>query len=249
MNSFQEVFSQLILKKERSIKSICAPLSDCLDIPLFCYARVSSNGGFINLSNCPKELEVYYTMELFLEDPLLVHPDLLRSGFLLMPITYNPEYMQTILKKSNIESLLLIIKSSEGLCEMFFFGLKAGQETSLFSCLDLLYSFTRYFKREAAPIIERAIREQINVKLIRGSAFLKIPEMQLARKNPQIERFLNLIYPLSERERQCLDLFKEGKTAQMTGALLGLSQRTVEHYFDNIKNKLGCASKTDLLLW
>jgi DNA-binding CsgD family transcriptional regulator len=249
MNSFQELFSRLILKKERSIKSICAPLRDCLDIPLFCYGRVSTSGGFVNLSNCPDELEVYYSMELFLGDPFLVHPHLVRSGFLLMPTAYNPEYMQKILVKSNMDSVLLILKRSEDCSEMFYFGLKIGQATSLFSCLDLLDSFTRYFRREAAPIIERAIREQFNAQLIRKSAFLQTPEIPLARKNPKIEQFLNHIFPLSERERQCLNLFKEGKTAQMTGAILGLSQRTVEHYFDNIKNKLGCASKTDLLLY
>jgi DNA-binding CsgD family transcriptional regulator len=113
----------------------------------------------------------------------------------------------------------------------------------------LLDSFTRYFKREASSIIERAIREQINIRLIKGDAFFKVPDVPLARKDPKAEKFLNHIYPLSEREKQCLELFKEGKTAQMTGAILGLSQRTVEHYFDNIKNKLGCNSKTDLLLW
>lgn len=249
MNSFQEVFSKLVLKKERSIKSICAPLHDCLGIPLFCYGRIDSNGGFINLSNCPSELEVYYSMELFLDDPFIVHPRLLRSGFMLAPLAYNPEYIQKIFEKAGMESLLIILKSSEECSELFYFGLKKGQQAALFSCLDLLFSFTRYFRREASLIIERALREQINAKLIRGNAFLEMPTLPLARKDPQIESFLSHIYPLSERERQCLELFKEGKTAQMTGAILGLSQRTVEHYFDNIKNKLGCNSKTDLLLW
>jgi hypothetical protein len=97
MSNFQDVFSQLVLKKERSIKSICSPLCNTLEIPIFCYGRIDSSGGFINLSNYPQSLEAYYTLDLFLEDPILVHPQLLHSGFLIMPLTFNADYMQIIL--------------------------------------------------------------------------------------------------------------------------------------------------------
>lgn len=64
----------------------------------------------------------------------------------------------------------------------------------------------------------------------------------------------NLGYPqpcnsftkLSFREKQCLNLFMEGKTSKETAAQLYLSPRTIEYYFENIKDKLGCNSKREI---
>lgn len=144
------------------------------------------------------------------------------------------------------------MQRSEDFFEAFFFGFKTHNpihNTIFFNSLDLLQSFISYFKQEAAPIIERALTENFNVKGIKGKAFLEKSSTPLSSRDPQAQRFLNMIMPLSNRERQCLELFKEGKTAKMTGDMLGLSKRTVEFYFENIKNKLGCSSKSDLLLW
>lgn len=51
---------------------------------------------------------------------------------------------------------------------------------------------------------------------------------------------------LSARERDCLKLLVRGKTAKDTAAELFVSSRTVEYYFENIKDKLGCSSKREL---
>lgn len=53
---------------------------------------------------------------------------------------------------------------------------------------------------------------------------------------------------LSNRERECLKLLIQGKTAKETALILSLSYRTIEAYFENIKNKLDCSSKRDLLI-
>ncbi|MBS3903877.1 MAG: response regulator transcription factor [Simkania sp.] len=49
----------------------------------------------------------------------------------------------------------------------------------------------------------------------------------------------------------CVDVFKslylQGETARSIGERLHLSSRTVESYLENIKNKLNCYQKTELL--
>jgi DNA-binding CsgD family transcriptional regulator len=86
------------------------------------------------------------------------------------------------------------------------------------------------------------------LKKAKGSAFLTInPTNPLTNKDPKVQQFLKIINPLSPRERQCLQLFKEGKSAQATAAILGISRRTVEFYFESIKNKLRCRTKAELL--
>jgi steroid delta-isomerase-like uncharacterized protein len=51
---------------------------------------------------------------------------------------------------------------------------------------------------------------------------------------------------LSRRERECLEFLLQGKTAKETAAILALSYRTIESYFENIKKKLKCSNKGQL---
>jgi DNA-binding CsgD family transcriptional regulator len=52
---------------------------------------------------------------------------------------------------------------------------------------------------------------------------------------------------MSERERQCILHILKGKTANQIANIMGLSSRTVESYIENIKDKLGCTSKSTLI--
>lgn len=56
-----------------------------------------------------------------------------------------------------------------------------------------------------------------------------------------------LLARLTERELQCLQLLCEKSlAAREIAAELGISRRTVENYFENIKIKLGCKNKLEL---
>lgn len=52
---------------------------------------------------------------------------------------------------------------------------------------------------------------------------------------------------LSQRELQCLSLSLRGRSARRVGAELGISQRTVEEYLNNVKVKMGVKYKTDMI--
>jgi DNA-binding CsgD family transcriptional regulator len=56
------------------------------------------------------------------------------------------------------------------------------------------------------------------------------------------------VFNLSSRELECLFYTLRGKTAKQAAEILNLSKRTVESYIENIKNKFGCNTKSDLLL-
>jgi len=52
---------------------------------------------------------------------------------------------------------------------------------------------------------------------------------------------------LTSRESECLSYVMQGKSAKQTGAILNISQRTVEFHLDNIKQKAQCRTKLELL--
>lgn len=55
-------------------------------------------------------------------------------------------------------------------------------------------------------------------------------------------------FDLTTRECECLFLLIRGKTAKEIGKLLSLSKRTVESYIENIKNKMDCKNKAEILV-
>ncbi|HAT1973098.1 LuxR C-terminal-related transcriptional regulator [Legionella pneumophila serogroup 1] len=56
------------------------------------------------------------------------------------------------------------------------------------------------------------------------------------------------IYGLTDREQECVFLLIRGKSAKEIGALLSLSKRTIESYIENIKNKMDCRNKAEILV-
>lgn len=52
---------------------------------------------------------------------------------------------------------------------------------------------------------------------------------------------------LTPRELECMKLFCQGISAKQVGKKLGLSYRTVEFYLNNLKKKLNCHTRFELL--
>ncbi|HVX01155.1 MAG TPA: helix-turn-helix transcriptional regulator [Candidatus Babeliaceae bacterium] len=251
MSDLTEMVKRYTIKYDRKIKSICAPLED-FGISYFYYFKIEENGNFFNISNHPETCHFYFEKQLYQEDPYFSHPHLLRSGYLLAPDLFNPTWWQPLINCFRIDHFFCIFQVLE-VAECFGFVIK-GQENSnaqiFLDHFDLLLKFTRYFKKEAKDLIGRMETEGFNIKKAKGDAFFKVdPSAPLCNSDPNIEKFLKLVLPLSRREMQCLELFKQGRSAQATGAILGISSRTVESYFESIKNKLGCHSKAELLEW
>jgi DNA-binding CsgD family transcriptional regulator len=244
MSQFNEMVEKYTIKVDRKIKKICAPLVDCLSIPIFSFFIVNADGTFGNLSNYPENLDFFYAQKLFHNFPYMVHPSLLRTGCVLTDCH---------LERFKMTHLFLIVQNYGTYIEGCGFAITGSLNTSypnFFPKLRMLQIFISYFKREAAPIIKNMMQDGYNIFTERQDAFFQVdPSLPLANTNSDVQRFLKMTSPLSKREIECLDLFKQGMSAQATASHLGLSQRTVEHYLDRIKEKLGCSSKWDLLKW
>lgn len=52
---------------------------------------------------------------------------------------------------------------------------------------------------------------------------------------------------LSKRESECLYHSTRGKTVKRIACVLGISSRTVEHYLNNVKSKMGVSYKSELI--
>jgi DNA-binding CsgD family transcriptional regulator len=236
------------------IKSICEPLIDCLQIQVFTYYKLDFKGNLRIFSNFPEELDYYFSEKLYAINPYMRHPDLFRKGCVSIYTTPETEFIQKekdAHKKFKVSNPFLMLEKNHNSMEGFFFATKGSTEDLAHYYLnhfEELKSFNRYFLREANHLLTKMDQEGYNLQTSLEDKFLEQnPSLPLSHSNPKMAKLQRLLSPLSHQERLCLDLFKQGHSAQATATIMGLSRRTVEHYFDTIKLKLNCNSKWDLL--
>lgn len=250
MRTIKEIVRYTI-KFDKKIKKICSPLNDYLNIPIFTYYKIHQNGTIVTISNFTEQMEFYYEEGLYLSNPYLVSPALIKSGCVMTATTPDPDYQKTIdlsRQRFNMTNTFLIIQKENEFCEGFLFGnnAKATKQTNYLEHIFLLKKFTQYFKSEAACILNKIELEKFNLIEAKGDAFFKRSLSAPLSYSPSTEKFLHSLTPLSKREQECLNLYLQGRSAQSSAAILNLSKRTVEHYFENIMMKLGCSCKSEL---
>jgi DNA-binding CsgD family transcriptional regulator len=254
MSDLNDLVKRHTIKHGSRIKKICEPLDNLLHIPTFEYYFINDEGHFGIFTTEIEQTEFFFSKNLFQNCSSLKHPRFFRSGYSLIQAIENPYYLEISKKKYNIESLFQILQCSGSTVEGFLFSFegqhKASNLLEYVHNLDLLLKFCNHFKREAHSLIEEMQKDQYSLLKAKGKAFFnEAPLHPLNNNDPKALKFLKTLAPLTPREQECLDLYKLGHSSQATAAKLGLSQRTVECYFENMKNKLGVNTKRELLLF
>jgi len=258
--SWKEIVQNYIAKFSDKIKKTTRPLRDHFGICYFTYHRIDQEGKYTVLVDRPDWAEHYVSQQFFLNDPFLRHPRVFQSGLCLVENQGSEEYKEAILKAGknvlNADTGVMLIQKKDN--EVEFFGFSGNHDTSCLQNLylnqpQLLKSFARHFKKELGSILTHMENEAGSLIELKGCDFLCQQPICLdipinIRRAFLKDLGLNIeqAAKLSSREKQCLKLFLEGKTAKETAFILSLSSRTVESYFENIKTKLSCWSKSEV---
>lgn len=263
MLSWEDIVKNYISKYSTQIRKTTQPLRDHFGIGYFTYHRIDNAGKYTVLVDRPDWAEYYVDEQIYLNDPYLRHPSVYQSGISLIDSHGSPEYKETVVKAGrkvlNMEMGAILIQKQEDFVE--FFGFSANKKTSSLESLylnqpQLLTSFATHFKKEMGSVLMRMEKETDSLKNLKGNDFTCsqpiypdiTPATLLAYyKDIGMDQQIEKLEKLSVREKQCLKLLVQDKSAKETAAALGLSGRTVESYFENIKNKLGCWSKHEVL--
>ena len=116
----------------------------------------------------------------------------------------------------------------------------------------LLKSFARHFTQTLSDILLPMQEAAFSLPEIKGKDFYCKKPI-----HPDLDDYAAFLTQLGyggrwlwpmrfPREKECLKLLLIGHSAKEIAAALGLSPRTVEFYFENIRRKLSCWSKLDL---
>jgi DNA-binding CsgD family transcriptional regulator len=261
MLSWDEIVQGYTVKYSDRVKKITKPLMDRFGISCFFYIRINNRGQLIWLGNRPDCAEYYVDQKYFFDDPCMMHPDNWQSGCSLLGTVASETYQRTFIEETknlfNLNSWIILSKKELEFVELFGF---VGEKRSCIEKIylnhsNLLKSFAVYFKKEMQPVIRRMEEESISLADLKGEDFYTGSPIHPTIAPTIYQDFLEdcgmrsqikKAALLSKRERQCLKSLLLGKSAKETATDLNLSSRTIEFYFENIKNKLICRNKYEV---
>lgn len=164
---------------------------------------------------------------------------------------------------NSAHSIIIVEQQSDG-CEIYIFATASKHEKTvhyLANNIDILYHFILYLKDKGLKLLVKANQHklQINQKQ-KANKQIKIACHEHEKQNIKQQFFrATHVYKyqlkdgehagviLTDREIDCIYHLVNHKTAEQTAKLLGVSRRTIESYLDNIKLKLCCDSKVEII--
>jgi DNA-binding CsgD family transcriptional regulator len=256
-NPFTEHLQNFSMKYKDKITKTCAPLVEHFNISHFSYVKVTNEGHFCTISNHPSWVEYYFSQDLFIDQPHFCHPRNFCSG-MMIPALIDDDNYQHIAQKGrqqfNVNPGVVIVKKSVQAVELYGFDIKSENSAFINLLINesaLLHKFINHFEKQNHTMMTQVSQNPVCLAPLLGKTFFRNDD-SLMKRHKNKENFLKHIgvdapTALSSREKEILKYMIDGLSASAIAAMIHLSPRTVEHYVINIKNKLDCFSKAELI--
>lgn len=243
------------------IAAICAPL-ERLNINYFAHVRIDEKKRFSALSSNPAFTEhyltnEYYTADIHMADEKKMGDFVIWDG---LDFSGRSEQLCNEAGQFGIHNPFTIIKRSEKRIDYYHFAnsFTENQTNQLYlSNLDLLNLFIEHFneKTHQSKALSKAYNLTLDLGLAKQSSELENNNiicdrsefMRSMKVNKSFSQLQIADQRLSKRQTEVLCLLVRGKTVKEISLLLGLSQRTVEHYFEAVKIKLNVFTRSELI--
>jgi DNA-binding CsgD family transcriptional regulator len=241
------------------VAKICKPLKEILDIPFFRYGVFFHDKSRLILSNMPECFQFFYE-EGYYSYTWNDNTNSIEC--------YETDWLVWAIKKlQNSEDQSIMeaeIKKLFGLCDGITYRIKYSNYVEIFDFAsknpniyqiskETLVHFMHYFKQEAYDLILKAHSNKIIMPTITNdsqNAALKDKESRFTQLTKINKYYLGNVYKnvyLSNREVDCIDWCIKGKTVEQIASILNIKKKTVEHHFENIRQKLNCYKQSQLV--
>lgn len=255
----------IALKSAHDIDLICTPLKK-FGITHFVYTRSFIDGSHINLCNNPGWTDYFYNEGEYYKVGMFEGPSkLYQPGYFLWSALGPSSLFDNARERFGIDHGITIVKPNKQFCDFFYFGSTVGNEAInnfYLMNLDILERFILYFKDRAKDIIAKALKNKISLCRHDQNLSQDLKKLYQHKTLPREEkekfilateikkyRFIEgaLHANISPRELDCAVRLLKGKSATLIAEELALSARTVEVHLGNLKSKLNCVNKADLI--
>jgi LuxR family transcriptional regulator, quorum-sensing system regulator SolR len=250
--------SHILFESANNVANICEPLKRYFNITDFNYEKIYKDCSKVKLTSRPDWIKYYHHHGYHLLGACEGAFDRHTSGYQLAMTMPAQEVFKSAREIFNIDYGIVIIEKCESYCEFFWFGStrdNPGIINFYLNNINLLQNFILYFREKASNIIKKAEKQRIIVP--QKNILQNIDFRVTSDKYRDFIQAISLssyrlsgeysYVTLTERESECIKFLFEGKTAKEIGNTLSLSQRTIETYIANIKSKVCCNTKSELL--
>ncbi len=230
------------------INQISKPLFDRYAIILIDYARIYYDASWLFFTNQSNITQYFFDAgSTFLP---YVNIQKQQSFCFVSTLDKFKVHLSEIKENFAIDNIFAYIDKQEKYVDVYWFGAhrnRPGMINFYVNNLDLIKNYAEYFQDKAQSLIKNAEKNKIiipaNMERNYTNAFEKIKRIK--NKNEFYIEDDNV--NITPREMECLQLIIKGFSAKMVANKLFLSVRTIETHLDNIKRKLNCTSKEQLI--
>lgn len=234
----------------KDIRMLSDPLKTYLGINYFAFKRTYVDGSKIYLFNNPTYYEHWFKNNYFLIGNKESAPSTYRDSYDLWEHLPDPHNLyREGAECFNITHGLTITKNHDVYCDFFFFATNRENlqvKKIYFNKKEVFENYCHYFLETAAKSIEEAKKHKIVLPFA--------PTIETISKEIDFDKFLKEIHTpkkdwtgLTKRELDCAYHLVLGKTYKEIAAIFELSPRTIEEYTNNIKRKMNCKNKAELI--
>lgn len=245
--------------------AIMGPLKK-IGVVYFSYLEFTVNGE-IKLLISDDRIPLFYIQEQGLYiDPLNSPLKVVPAGFYIhvLDMVTDPQqkrFYHRCFEIEGVRDVCTFVKDEiNGIRKIYNFGL----DNMFFRYYEELIAFTYHFDEKAVQIIQKSDKIVVPPNIENKNVILPMEnaiESAYLSDRKSVKTFLEEInfnrhrnrcfsdkYGLSNREAQCLNLILQGKLAKEIAYQLNLKQKTIETYIGNLKSKLNCHTRTELLV-
>lgn len=221
---------------------------------MFVYGKYFQDGSCILLSNNEEWMQYHLAKEYPVPAPIPVYLLKKQEAFHIIPNTGSFQKAKyDLIQKYDTDQAIDLIKRGNNFYEVVCFSFPRGYQDVMNTIVNNLNAFREFasiFKDQAAKLLKHAE----NKKIILPVPMVGIDFMALSATDNQalsytpkshMEKMFNQNF--SMRQIEVLLHTIRGKTASQIAFELNLSRRTVEHYLENIKSRIGVFSKSELI--
>lgn len=251
MNSNLQQYCDRLDRGVDDVRKLSKPFCKKLGVTVFAYVRVYNDGRTGWVTSSGDQDRMLLESECIKEEPFLNTQEGLKAG---RYIWFNDRefpgceafYRERRTKYQMDHGLILVNHRKDYLETCCFSGSLERQplQNLFLNETGLFYAFMEHFKKMLTPKLRRLIDEGLQIDDLKrnyGKA-LCLEEREALVKLCGHSRLLLL----TRREKDCLRWLRKGYTYEMIGEALGLTERTVEHYLDSVKNKLSLETRSEL---
>ncbi|MBS0272533.1 MAG: LuxR family transcriptional regulator [Proteobacteria bacterium] len=240
------------------VEDVCQPLFKAFGITHFGCLRIFENGQILRIANNENWTQSYFQHEFYNDLDLynMKHVPINEQRFASIIGTPQSEHCKMLHSEFNIWNFMLIYERFSTYGDFWFFGTTRDNSQIInfyINNMNVLQHFILYFKNRAEHLYDiRDSSKLISTQItpLKENIIEEIDIHNFLQKIPHAKHYLNGKHSgkfLSRREADCLLLFAQGRSMKEIGEHMGLSPRTIETHINNIKNKVDCHTKGELI--